>query len=137
MPTDRGEVCTTGEPSKETEVGNQHKNRPKNNKRKATEDLNIVTNKRFVPPRNQNNLKGTGTPIPKVCYKEQCLHDIIFGRHFNYSDLNKGYGGVCPECGEKPKSESKNSKTPRSSLMKTHLFFQCSIYKYGQKYKPL
>ena len=21
--------------------------------------------------------------------------------------------------------------------MKTHLFFQCSIYKYGQKYKPL
>ena len=29
-----------------------------------------------------------------------------------------GYGGSCPECGLKPKAESKNSKIPLSSLMK-------------------
>ena len=77
------------------------------------------------------------TKIPKICYKEECLHDIIFGQHFNRSELTRGYNGVCPECGDRPKAESANSKTSRSSLMKTHLFYNYSIYKYGQKYKPL
>ena len=48
-----------------------------------------------------------------------------------------GYGGSCPECGLKPKAESKNSKIPLSSLMKTHLLYNCEIYSYSIKCKPL
>ena len=51
-------------------------------------------------------------PIPKDCSKDTCRHLIENGLHFNRSDLLKGYGGTCPECNVKPKSERKNSKIP-------------------------
>ena len=83
------------------------------NKRKATDELNnvskkTITERRHLPPRNRSQLNNKGTPIPKLCYKDDCLHDIIFGQHFNRTDLNKGYNGKCPECGETPKAEAKN-----------------------------
>ena len=42
-----------------------------------------------------------------------------------------------PECHVRPKGESKNSKIPRSSLLKSHLLYNCSVYKYSAKYTPL
>ena len=57
----------------------------------------------------KSSLKIKG-PIPKDCQKGDCRHLVENGLHFNRTDLNKGYGGSCPECGTKTKAERKNSK---------------------------
>ena len=84
----------------------------------------------------KSSLKIKG-PIPKDCQKGDCRHLVENGLHFNRTDLNKGYGGSCPESGTKPKAERKNSKISIHSLMKTHLLYNCERYLYSMEYKPL
>ena len=79
----------------------------------------------------------TITPVPKDCNKINCQHEVLFNLHFVRREMTKIYDGKCPECGETPKAERKNSKISKASLMKTHIFFQCNKYKYGQKFLNL
>ena len=136
-------------------MGNELKKRNKENNDKTTlgtkretEKKQDSTNKRqprstvkkpcLVKECDDSQIKTKlKAPIPKDCREENFHHLFENGLHCNRSDLLKGYGGTCPECNIKPKAERKNSKIPLSSLMKTHLLYNCEIYSYSIKYKPL
>ena len=109
-------------------------------RKRKPEETKRVQPSRTKKPRidqNQGLIKNHITPIPKDCIKNDCNHEILFGRHFIRRETTKLYNGICPECGIAPQPESKRSKISKGSLMKTHLFYQCEIYKFGQKYPSL
>ena len=99
--------------------------------------VNLRTRRKLTVSVPTPKATTTITPVPKSCSKADCRQLIEMGLHFNRTDLNKTYRGICPDCGAQPKGENQRSRIPLSSLMKTHLLYNCEKYPYCQKYIKL
>ena len=114
----------------ETNTDSEGTNKKKRSTRKVTNKGCLVKG-----CEDKKSSKQVKAPIPKQCNLGNCKHFIENGLHFNKTDLQKGYGGICPECQIRPKAENTKSKIPIHSLMKTHLLYNCEKYPYSMEYK--